>query len=168
MVGVICEGLTPRSPLASWAQSLQSRFRIEDTAAAPGSIRVRYSDRYEDAPWRLYPSENLVVVSSWRSDQLARFAGRQTREYLLLTGVLALTQFRTLILNPLLKPVDFIHRCEKPCLFAHEPEQPLERFLLAADRLEVCHGCGQFYCCLGAEPEWVAVRQVLRHFSAPN
>ena len=164
MIGVVCEGLPPQSPIAKWAQSLQNRFQLKARPCTPQDIRLQYTADYTEAPWRLHPAQNLVVVSSWRCSEMARYAGRTTRDYLLLTGMLALTQFRTLALNPHLTPVDFIYRCDESCLFVHEPGRALERFLLATDHLRICCGCANFYHCLGVDSEWVALNSVLDAF----
>ena len=164
MIGVVCEGLAPQSSLAQWVQSIQNRFQLQAQPTTPYDIRLKYADDLDDAPWCLRPTENLVVVSSWRCSDLARYAGRTTREYLLLTGMLALTQFRAIALNPALKPVDFIHRCEESCLFVYEPGRALERFLLATDQLRLCRGCAAFYHCLGVDPEWFALNHILHKF----
>ena len=168
MIGVICEELQPRTRLAQWVESRQRRFQIQDAPTTPDAIRLRFTDACTDAPWRLKPTENLVIVSSWRCADLARYVGCSRRDYLLLTGMLALTQYRALTLNPLLKPVDFIHRCEESCLFVNEPNYALERFLLATEQLAVCRGCADFYHCLGVDPEWLALTDILDAFDRKN
>jgi hypothetical protein len=164
MIGIVCEGLSPQSPLGQWVHSRQDRFQLQSWTATPDDIRMKYREDLAEAPWRLRRAGNLVEVSTWRCSALARYAGRSRREYLLLTGMLALTQFRALALNPLLKPTDFIHRCEESCLFVYEPNRAFERFLLATDQLRICRGCSDFYHCLGVDPEWFALNAILKAF----
>jgi len=100
-----------------------------------------------------------VAVSAWQSEGIAQYAGMDRVSYFLLCGALGLLQYRTLALNPLLRPDDFLHASKDGCLFS--TGCPKQEYALMMEHPHICAGCVQFFDCLGCEPEVGALLDVL-------
>lgn len=101
-----------------------------------------------------------VVVSILESEGIARYLGLPRGAYLLLCSVLGLTQWRALALNPLLEPEDFAHDDPPHCVFATQPT--LQHYALSFEKRFICPACRDFFRCLGAEGEILALQDLLR------
>jgi len=102
-----------------------------------------------------------VVVTTWQGEGLCSYARLELEEYLLLCALQGLTQWRALQLNPLLIEEDLNHHVPPLCLFAVPPTT--QEYALLLEEPQICRGCLQFYCCLGAEEEIRVVQQVIDH-----
>ena len=70
-----------------------------------------------------------------------------------------LTQWRTLM-NETLVVEDFAHTDPRECLFVQRPCK--SDYALALERPSICPGCFEFYHCLGADAEIVALAEMLK------
>lgn len=99
--------------------------------------------------------EGPIRISTWQADTIAAYTGMDTHEYWVICAMLGLVQWRTLQLNSLLIPEDFIHERTIHCLYGAYEEKSLFSLLLEQGR--VCRGCRDFYHCLGADRELLAL-----------
>ena len=96
-----------------------------------------------------------ILISTWQAKPIARYAGIDTTEYWVICAMMGLVQWRTLALNSLLIPEDFIHEPTIECLYgAHDQKS---EFGLLLERGGLCRGCRDFYHCLGADRELLAL-----------
>jgi hypothetical protein len=109
-------------------------------------------------PFLVHPRGG-VVVSTWDSGGVCRYTGIELGDYLLITSLLALSQWRALQRNPLLRIEDLQHPQEVRCVFAGP--HSVQDFALLLDPPIVCGGCTDFYHCLGADSELITLRQVI-------
>ena len=171
MTRVQMETTLPRPPeFAALAHGIQRRFQF---VSAEGGHR-RESSEPQDVDWvALYmtdaPTETLfharvatgVAISTWQSAGICSYAGLSVSSFLLLCTLLGLTQWRALVLNPLLRPEDMIHETRSRCLYARlEAKQD---YALLFEDPHICRGCNDFYHCLGADDELVALQTSLRY-----
>jgi hypothetical protein len=92
-----------------------------------------------------------VLLSTFQIEGLCRYAGLNAGSYLLLCTLLGATQWRALLLNPMLVAEDFRHGPPCNCLFAEQHNK--QEFALLLESPQICSGCVDFYRCLGAERE---------------
>ncbi|MCL4694412.1 MAG: hypothetical protein KJ060_18120 [Candidatus Hydrogenedentes bacterium] len=104
-------------------------------------------------------SDRGVLVSTYESDGICRYAGMGRNDYFRLCALLGKIQWTVLQLNPLLVEEDFSHVSPSPCLYAPRPFK--QDFALALENPQICPGCLDFYRCLGAETEILALRMLL-------
>lgn len=136
----------------------QRRFRFRDTDE-PGAVRLRITDAPAERPFWASRTDG-VGISTRESEGICRYAGIGRDFYLTVCALLGLVQWRTLALNELLIDEDFIAHEDTPgCLFA--TRGTFREFALAFDYPDVCDSCLGFYRCLGAEPEIMALQEVL-------
>ncbi len=95
-----------------------------------------------------------------QAEGLCMYAGLSVASFYLLGTLLGLTQWRALMLNPLLVEEDFRHARPSKCLFAVQEEKC--GYALVLEKPFICTGCIEFYCCLGAEKEILAVQRLLQ------
>ncbi|HEO69896.1 MAG TPA: hypothetical protein ENN80_01435 [Candidatus Hydrogenedentes bacterium] len=141
------------------ARGLQARFWFQG-APLPGAAPLRLVDRPGAALFAV-ERETGGVVSTIESHGIARYLGLQRGAYLLLCSMLGLTQWRALILNPLLQPEDFAHDTPDVCPFARHA--CIQDYALTLERGCICRPCFAFFHCLGVEPELLALRDVFAH-----
>lgn len=101
-----------------------------------------------------------VTISTDQAEGIAHFAGISVLQYLRVCAALGLVQWRALEQNDLLVAEDFIHSMPSDCLFVARARKP--DYAFAFERPCICHGCFEFYHCLGADREIVFVTQVLQ------
>ena len=89
----------------------------------------------------------------------ARYAGISQSAYLILCGLLGISQWSVLNLNPLLRPEDLMHPQASNCLFVRP--DGIQNFALLLEEPRVCRGCVDFYHCLGADSEVIALLDIL-------
>ena len=171
MIRVQVETSLPRPPeFAALAHGTQRRFRF--VKAERGHRRESRAQRDLDSVV-LYmtdaPTETLfharvatgVAVSTWQSAGICSYAGLSVNSFVLLCTLLGLTEWRALVLNPLLRPEDMIHEISSRCLYTRlETKQD---YALLFEDPRICRGCNDFYHCLGADEELVALQTSLRH-----
>lgn len=142
--------------LALLAARVQSRYLFQEANAWDPVTLYITMDR-SNSLFTVGPSE--VAVSSWRIDDLCRYAGLERSSYLLLCCTMGLLEQRALRLNPLLRPEDLFNSQPGRCLFS---VQPLKRnYALLLENPLVCPACQDFFRCLGCEPELEALQRVL-------
>ncbi len=122
------------------------------------SPRLHLTARRLPEPFRIYPDRG-VVVSTWDSDAICAYTGLQLDQYVLISSLLALSKWRVLRRNPLLRAEDLYHPADVRCVFAEPPS--VQDFALLLDPPVVCRGCVDFYHCLGADSELIALREVI-------
>jgi hypothetical protein len=138
---------------------LQVRFTEVARPANPGPApRLLLTARRLPEPFRVYPDRG-VVVSTWDSAGVCRYTGLTIDNYLLIAGLLALSQWRVLWRNRLLQLDDLHHPKGVRCVFAGP--HSVQEFALLLDPPAICPGCVNFYHCLGADSELIALRNVL-------
>jgi len=109
-------------------------------------------------PFRVRPDQG-VIVSTWDSEAICAYTGIQWDRYVLIASLLALSQWRVLRGNPLLRLEDLRHPAGVRCIFAEQPS--VQDFALLLDPPVICPGCVDFYHCLGADTELIALREVV-------
>lgn len=107
-----------------------------------------------------------VSVSTDQAEGIAHFAGVSVPQYLRVCAALGLVQWRALEQNDLLVADDFLHAAPSGCLFVPRVRKP--DYALAFEQPCICHGCFEFYRCLGAEREIVVVTQLLQSLRIPK
>lgn len=100
-----------------------------------------------------------VTLSMWQSEGICRYAGISQNAYLILCGLLGMSQWSVLNLNPLLRLEDLMHPKESKCLFVRP--DGIQGFALFLEEPRVCRGCVDFYHCLGADREVIALLDTL-------
>lgn len=103
--------------------------------------------------------EKGVAISTWQSEGICLYAGIEVDAYLVLCGLLGLTQWRALDLNPLLRIDDFIHEADINCLFTRRKLK--QDYALLLEDPTLCRGCHDFYRCLGTDPELLAIQHAI-------
>ncbi len=109
-------------------------------------------------PFRVWPDRG-VVVSTWDSEAICAYTGIRLDRYVLIASLLALSQWRVLRRNPLLWLDDLRHPPGVRCVFTEPPS--VQDFALLLDPPVICPGCVDFYHCLGADSELIALREVI-------
>jgi len=110
---------------------------------------------------RLYLASRArgVQISTWQSAGISGYAGLEPLSYLVICGLLGLAEWRCLIGNPLLIEEDFNHSQPSDCLFSSRPSKP--EYAQLFEQPHICGSCFDFYCCLGAENEILALNAFL-------
>lgn len=122
------------------------------------TLNLRITSSHLPAPY-IVSREEGVAVSLWQSKGICQYARIQESSYTALCSLLGITQWRVLQSNPLLQPHDFLHPPSSQCLFATPDD--FQDFALALENPRVCGGCRDFYHCLGADTELIAVIDTL-------
>jgi hypothetical protein len=151
------------STIAAIANRIQSWYQFatrDPAAAAPenqgGGNRpaILLTDEELVAPFEV-SRMGPIRVSTWQAENIAMYTKIDAHEYWVLCAMLGLVQWRTLQLNSLMIPEDFIHGPTIHCLYgAHEERS---QFSLLLEQGRVCKGCRDFYHCLGADRELLAL-----------
>jgi hypothetical protein len=121
-------------------------------------LRLHLTNRCLPEPYRVYPEQG-VVVSTWESSSICRYTGIAVDNYLLIASLLALSQWHVLRRNPLIRIEDLNHPANVRCVFARH--HSVQEFALLLDPPIICPGCVDFYHCLGADCELIALRRVI-------
>ena len=121
-------------------------------------VRLNITRQCMSAPYKVCPLRG-VTLSMWQSEGISRYAGISQNAYLVLCGLLGISQWSVLNANPLFRPYDLIHPPDSNCLFV----QPggIENFALLLEDPQICAGCVDFYHCLGADGEVIALLDTL-------
>ena len=168
---VIDADLNHFNELNDYAAAAQDRFHFVRRVAAhdtgededPRNEEVAYLEITTEPLGALFvvkPNHRLRI-STWRREGITLYAELRPGSYLVLCSLLALTQWRALALNPLLRPEDFIHIPDIQCLFSSH-KNTLDP-VLAMEKLQFCPGCRTFYHCLGVDEELRALDSAIRH-----
>lgn len=145
------------------ARLLKDRFTVITPPLVRGRTpRLLLTERRLPEPFRVYPDRG-VVVSTWESAEVCQYTGIAIDSYLLIAGLLALSQWRVLWRNRLLQLDDLHHPKGVRCVFAGP--HSVQEFALLLDPPVICPGCVDFYHCLGADSELVALRNVIADVS---
>jgi len=145
------------------ARLLQDRFTAVAGPLDQGRTpRLLLTERRLPEPFRVYPDRG-VVVSTWDSAGVCQYTGIAIDNYLLIAGLLALSQWRVLWRNRLLQLDDLHHPKDVRCVFAGP--HSVQEFALLLDPPVICPGCVDFYHCLGADSELIALRNVIAEIS---
>lgn len=141
---------------AQLAREAQKRFRF--IRGQPGDVSLRISDKPSRS---LFVAERVegVSVSTWQIEGICRYAGLEREAFFLTCGLVGLTCWRALTLNPLLISEDLWHREAGRCLFSRQTYR--EDYALVFENPEVCPGCRDFFRCLCVESEVFALQQAL-------
>lgn len=100
-----------------------------------------------------------VTISTDQAEGIALFASITPVQYLRVCAALGLVQWRALEQNDILFAEDLTHSVPSDCLFVQRTRKC--DYALAFEQPCICYGCFEFYHCLGAEREIVAVAQLL-------
>ena len=144
--------------LAFLGNQYQSRFRFSDISRRDAAC-VTVTGMCNTTPF-LASNVHGVFIFTHQSEEISRYAGIDRDVYLLICCVLGLIQWRVLQLNPLMVSEDFVV-CEEPPLCLYAARSSLRDYALAFERPFVCTSCLEFFRCLGAEPETLALQEVL-------
>lgn len=130
----------------------------EPTKNNENLVRLNITRQCMSTPYQVCPLRG-VTLSMWQSEGISRYAGISQNAYMVLCGLLGMSQWSVLNTNPLLRPYDLIHPRNANCLFA----QPggIENFALLLENPQICGGCVDFYHCLGADGEVIALQDTL-------
>lgn len=122
------------------------------------SIRLNITRQFMTAPYKV--STRLgVTLSMWQSEGICRYAGISQNAYLILCALLGISQWSVLNSNPLLRLEDLMHPQASNCLFVRP--DGIQNFALFLEKPRVCRGCVDFYHCLGADREVIALLDTL-------
>jgi hypothetical protein len=154
--------------LVEIARGLEGHFRFVSPPARPGgagrgAVRLHFTADRQPEPIMVDP-ERGVTVSTWDVDGACRYAGIDEQTYLLICSLIGISHWRVLDVNPLLRPEDLRHPPGVHCLYMDA--RHVADFALLLDEPRVCAGCADFYHCLGADTELLALREVLNELSA--
>ena len=151
--------------LAFLGNQYQSRFRFSNVSRRDAAC-VTVTGLCNTTPF-LASNVHGVFIFTYQSEEICRYVGIERDVYLLICCLLGLAQWRVLQLNPLMVWEDFIV-CETPprCLYA--ARTTMEEYALAFERPFICAPCLEFFRCLGAEPETLALQEVLGRLSLPR
>jgi len=150
--------------LAEIARALEKHIRlvsprngvINSEAARP--VRLHFTSNRMAEPI-VVDAQRGVAVSTWDIEGVCKYAGIDENEYLLLCSLVGIGHWRVLDLNPLLRIEDLRHPTGVHCVYV-EPHQ-VNDFALLLDGPAICRGCSDFYHCLGADNELLALRDVV-------
>jgi len=158
MISVCVSGSNGEIQLVMRNNAWQQRFRFSDRML-PDSVHLTVADVPAERPFWVSRAEG-VFVSTRESGNICRYAEIGKDFYLSLCSMLGLVQWRALLLNELLVWEDFFVQ-EEPhgCLYA--ARDTIQEYALAFEDPYVCDACAEFYRCLGAEPEIMALQDVL-------
>ncbi len=145
------------------ARGLERHLRFAPRHSGADAACLHLTSRRLPGPFVVNPQRG-VVVSTWESGGVCGYTGIGLDDYLLIASLLALTQWRVLRGNPLLRIEDLRHPPEVHCLFAGP--HSVQDFALLLDPPIACGGCADFYHCLGADSELIALRQVIANVLA--
>ena len=146
------EGLLRLAPL------LHDGFLL--CADAPGAVRLTPDEAFG----LVRPEAGAIRVSTGRGAAIAAKTGLRADGVHLLAALLGLVQWRALQSNPLLVAEDFLHAVPPECLYA---QIGLSCSPSAFMRPGICPACADFYACLGAEQELVALQRLLAALRQP-
>ncbi len=122
------------------------------------SIRLNITRQIMTAPYTVCTRRG-VTLSMWQSEGISRYAGISQNTYLVLCGLLGISQWSVLNSNPLMRPEDLMHPQASRCLFVRP--DGIQNFALFLEEPRVCQGCVDFYHCLGADSEVTALLDAL-------
>ena len=155
--------------LPSVASGLRRFFRDVTVSQAPNPQPTRH---LEHSPVPLFVTsrclaqgpydvdiERGVTVSTWNIEGICRYARIEPCTYLLLCSLLGISQWHVLKTNPLLRLEDLRHPPAAHCLYAKS--QCIKDYILILEDPTVCRGCVEFYHCLGADLEVIALNETL-------
>ena len=100
-----------------------------------------------------------VAVSTWGIEGVCTYAGIDEDTYLLVCSLVGMGHWRVLDQNPLLRIEDLRHPAGVHCVFTEARQ--VNDFALLLDSPAICRGCADFYHCLGADAELLALREVI-------
>jgi hypothetical protein len=141
------------------AGATQSRYHFVQHAG-PGAIPLIITQDHGPELFRIHMEEG-VYVSTLQLEGISNYVGLSLEECLLVCSMLGLTNWRTLVQNPLMVDVDLYHEAKATCLFAPRDTKP--EFAILFESLRLCPGCAQFYHFLSLESELLALRDVLAY-----
>lgn len=147
-----------KQPLETVAGRLNRKIEPVWSRSRSEPVRLLLTDRRLPEPFRVYPDRG-VVVSTWDSDSVCKYTGMTLDHYFLIASLLALSKWRVLKQNRLLRPDDLQHPQDVRCVFADTGS--VQEFALLLDPPAICPGCVDFYHCLGADTELIALRQAI-------
>lgn len=148
------------SELLEASVSIGREFRFADHSF-PGAVPLCLATFSPHGLFHVQRDQG-VVISTQESQGIAGYLGLPRGTYLLLCSILGLTQWRTLALNPLIEPEDFAHSEPSYCVFAAQPT--LQHYALSFEKRYICPTCRDFFHCLGAEGELLALQDLLRAY----
>ena len=102
------------------------------------------------APFRAF-SQELIALSTEKSDDIARYLKISVPQYLELCTTLVLTQSSALVKNSTLIAEDFNHPPDVRCVF--NTSSSISEYVLQLEGLSICPACAEFYRCLSCELE---------------
>ncbi len=168
MIEVFVRGnATDVKGLVEFGVEAQERFRFVEKPAPDGVAQADMKNRVQ-----LYLTNEItnnpflvdrtrgVKVATTQSEGISHYLGISREAYLLLCSMLGLTQWRVLALNPLLRPEDFVHVEPATCAFTQQPY--IQHYALTLEHRYICPACRDFFRCLGAELEILALQTLLR------
>jgi hypothetical protein len=151
--------------LAALGNAAQSRFQFVNQGAGDAPHLVITESESFMPFW--VGRRKGVFLSTCQSEGIAQYAGLPKEAYLLVWGLLGLMHWRALTLNPELIWEDFLVEEVAPgCLCAHRGS--LQEYALAFDNAYICKGCRDFFLCVGAEPETLALQEALERIVRPK
>lgn len=146
-------------------RELERRLRSSPAVASATRAATRLHLTSRPLPGAyVVSSPRGVAVSTCDAERLCRCAGIARLDYLLAASVLGMAQARVLRENPLLRLEDLRHPPSAHCVFARA-RTPLE-FAARLDPAVMCPGCAEFYTCLGAESELIALHEIIAELNA--
>jgi len=145
------------------------RTRVRSTIRAGGgwsgakgtlapTLRIYLTERAQEMPF-LVDYIDEITITTRQSEGICLYTAMNFEDYLFLWSLMGLVQWRTLALNDLMRVEDFQHDTPTTCLFS-KPGL-FSEIALRLESPHVCEGCFDFYHCLGADLEVLALRQAI-------
>lgn len=154
-LGIVAKEFKRYLPSMAKSRGQQAKKSLQ-TNESP--VHLQITRNRMETPYKV-SLERGVTVSLWQSEGICYYAGISKGAYLTILGLLGISQWTVLKSNPLLKPEDLNHPPGANCLYA--TQKGIENFALQLDNARVCPGCIDFYHCLGADRELVALLEAI-------
>ena len=153
--------------LSEMARELERHIRLvpqPDAAGGPheAPVHLHLNANRLPEPIIVDPARG-VEVSTWDVDGVCAYAGIDRSAYLLICSLVGMAHWRVLDRNSLLKLEDLRHPAGVHCVYTEA--RHVSDFATILEEPAVCKGCIDFYLCLGAEAELLALRDVLAETS---
>lgn len=100
-----------------------------------------------------------ISVCAYQAEGISAYAGMLPADYLLLLGLLGLTQLRAIRESSVIRYEDMLHPVGLTCLYSELDVMGEQALLL--EEPTICPGCREFYSMLGARSELQAVDTLL-------
>lgn len=100
-----------------------------------------------------------ATVNTWHSHKICTYTNLNRTDFVVLNCMIALTMMRVLRESSVLHVHDAVCVADHECLFSRPA--PVEQYALLFENLRICWSCVQFFHSIGADREFLALREFL-------